>query len=418
MLLISPQTVSAITLAVLGFVVLANSAMAQGTIPPEALPYLDQYYEHQQSLIDEAARASEVDLSVADEVLVRFEGVLNTMAESVGLRAKQLLLILFTLDLVLSIGRSLQGQESFAGMLQRLVTRVSFVTLVALFIDNAASFTTWLAQVSVKLGNEAMGASGDEIKPSVSSIFAQAWRLAWEMIREISIWKPVSVLYILTAFFVLIIAGIMIALLMTVYIELYMVALAGLIVLGFAGLETSKDSFATYVRTLIGKAFKILGLLIIFAMMTNVVNEVAGSSSSSLGIELVLLILVLQIVTVVLLMTVPSSLEALAGGVGASRAAEVIAGAVTMMAALPLAKVGAGAALGSISGSMQGAAAGIAGAAGQGAGAMAKAAAKGAMSGGGKTAARYAAAGGMRGRSLRGAMAKDFASLMKKEGRQ
>ena len=404
-------------LAVLGIALLANSATAQ-QIPAEYQRYLEQQNAYEQSVANTAAGGGDVDLSVADDVLVRFEGVLNTMAESVGLRAKQLLLILFTLDLVLSIGRSLQGQESFAGMLQRLVTRVGFVTLVALFIDNAASFTTWLAQVPIKLGNEAMGASADEIQPSVSSIFAQAWRLAWGMIGEISIWKPVSVLYILTAFFVLIIAGIMIALLMTVYIELYMVALAGLIVLGFAGLETSKDSFATYVRTLIGKAFKILGLLIIFAMMTKVINEVAGSGSASLGLELVLIILVLQVVTVVLLMTVPSSLEALAGGVGASRAAEVIAGAVTMMAAIPLAKAGAGAALGSIGGSMQGAAAGVAGASGQGAGAMAKAAAQGALGGAGKTAARYAAAGGLRGRSLRGAMAKDFATLMKQEGRQ
>jgi hypothetical protein len=153
-------------------------------------------------------------------------------------------------------------------------------------------------------------------------------------------------------------------------------------------------------------------------MMTKVINEVAGSGSASLGLELVLVILVLQVVTVVLLMTVPSSLEALAGGVGASRAAEVIAGAVTMMAAIPLAKAGAGAALGSIGGSMQGAAAGVAGASGQGAGAMAKAAAQGALGGAGKTAARYATAGGIRGRSLRGAMAKDFATLMKKEGRQ
>jgi len=405
-------------LAVLGIALLANSATAQGQIPAEYQQYLEQQNAYQQSLANTTAGAAEVDLSVADEVLVRFEGVLNDMAESVGLRAKQLLLILFTLDLVLSIGRSLQGQESFAGMLQRLVTRVGFVTLVTLFIDNAASFTTWLVEIPVRLGKEAMGASAKDVSPSISGIFAQAWRLAWEMVLEISIWKPISVLYLLTAFFVLIIAGIMIALLMTVYIELYMVALAGLIVLGFAGLETSKDSFATYVRTLIGKAFKILGLLIIFAMMMNIINEVAGSGSSSLGLELVLVILVLQVVTVVLLMTVPSSLEALAGGVGASRAAEVIAGAVTMMAAIPLAKAGAGAALGSMVGSMQGTAAGVARASGQGAGAMAKAAAQGALGGAGKTAARYAAAGGLRGRSLRGAMAKDFATLMKKEGRQ
>ena len=405
-------------LAVLGIALLANSATAQGQIPAEYQQYLEQQNAYEQSLANTTAGAAEVDLSVADEVLVRFEGILNDMAESVGLRAKQLLLILFTLDLVLSIGRSLQGQESFAGMLQRLVTRVGFVTLVALFIDNAASFTTWLVEIPVRLGKEAMGASAKDVSPSISGIFAQAWRLAWEMVLEISIWKPISVLYLLTAFFVLIIAGIMIALLMTVYIELYMVALAGLIVLGFAGLETSKDSFATYVRTLIGKAFKILGLLIIFAMMMNIINEVAGSGSSSLGLELVLVTLVLQVVTVVLLMTVPSSLEALAGGVGASRAAEVIAGAVTMMAAIPLAKAGAGAALGSMVGSMQGTAAGVARASGQGAGAMAKAAAQGALGGAGKTAARYATAGGIRGRSLRGAMAKDFATLMKKEGRQ
>jgi type IV secretion system protein TrbL len=359
-----------------------------------------------------------MEFTRADQLIERFAGMLETMGASAGKHARQLLLALFAIDLVLSIGRGIIAEESFAQMVQRLVTRVAFVSVVFLFINNVSLFTNWLAGSAVQLGQEAAG-TGTEITPKVSGIFADGARLASQMIKSVSAWQPLTVLYVFTAFFTLLIAGLVMALVLTVYIELYIVALTGMIVLGFGGIETSKDSVMTYLRTLIGKAFKILGLLIIFAIMSKVINEVAGTArtSSGLGLELVMTIVILQAVQVLLLLTIPSTLEGLAGGVGSSRAAEVMGGFLAASVAKPLAKGGAGVAAGGASGAVQGAAKGMSEGLSQGGASSAiKGALAGAFKGAGSTAGRYGTAGFMRGRSLRAEMAKDLAAMMKKEG--
>jgi P-type conjugative transfer protein TrbL len=353
------------------------------------------------------------DFSVGDGIIERFQGVLDNMADTAAQTARQLLYLLFAVDLVVSVGRGLIGQESFSSMVQRLATRVGFVSVVVLFTYEVSDFTNWLSKAAVSLGQDASGLSSDA-SPSVSGIYSQGWRFAGLMLSEVSIWKPLSVLYMITAIITLLITGIMMALIVTVYVEMYVVALAGIIVLGFAGLETSKDSATLYVRTLIGRAFKILGLLIIYAMMNRIITEVAGSSSASIGLELVLTIVILQLVTVILLLTVPSSLESLAGGVGSSRVAEIIGGFVAAAVAAPLAKAAIGGGLGSIGGSVAGAAKGFAGAAGGGAAAQIKGALAGAAKSGAMGAGKYAKAGALKGGSLRAEFAKDISAMVTK----
>ena len=351
------------------------------------------------------------DLTVADGIVDRFKTILQKMEETAGERARQLLYLLFAIDLVLSIGRGLHAQEELGAMMSRFVFRLGFVTIISLFIGNASEFVDWIAAVAVTLGQEASGREAVS-SLSISAIFGQGWQFAGAMIGEISLWKPISILYIVTAFFILLITGIMMALLLTVHIEMFVVALGGLIVLGFAGLETTKDSATAYFKTLIGKGFKMMGLLMIFAMMNKITLEVAGAGSYSMGLELVLTIMILQLVTVVLMLTVPSSLENLAGGIGASRAAEKIAGMAIAFAAVPLAKMALGASVAGAAGGVGGMVSGARGAVGAGPKAMAAAAFKGAGAGGMKSAARYGGAGVMPGQSLRGTLAQDLKQML------
>lgn len=405
---------SALLLVMFFAVLMVDASFAQGYLSGDASKYYDEYLEAQAAQQAAAANTfGSADFSVGDGIIERFKGVLDKMADTAGTSARQLLYLLFGIDLVLSIGRGLMSQESFSSMVQRLATRIGFVTVVVLFTHEVADFTQWLTTVAVNLGQEASGL-GDDISPSISGIYAQGWSFAGQMLGEMSILKPVSIFYAVTAVFTLLITGIMMALVITVYVEMFIVALAGLIVLGFAGLETSKDSATTYVRTLIGRAFKILGLLIIYAMMNRIIIEVAASGSVSLGIELVLTIVILQLVTVVLLLTVPASLESLAGGVGSSRVAEIAGGAIAAMVAAPLAKASMGAGLGSVGGAMTGAAQGAMSAAGGGVGAQIKGALAGAAKGGASAAGRYAKAGGLRSGSLRAEAAKDISKMVAK----
>ena len=358
-----------------------------------------------------ASGLGDADLTVADGIVDRFKVILQNIEKTAGERARQLLYLLFAIDLVISIGRGIHMQEDLGAMMSRFVFRLGFVTIISLFIGHASEFVDWIAAVAVTLGQEASGREAVS-SLSISAIFGQGWQFAGEMIGEIKFWKPLSIFYIVTAFFILLITGIMMALLLTVHIEMFVVALGGLIVLGFAGLETTKDSATAYFKTLIGKGFKLMGLLMIFAMMNKITIEVAGAGTYSLGLELVLTIMILQLVTVVLMLTVPSSLENLAGGIGASRAAEVIAGVAVAFAAAPLAKAAIGASVGGAAGGIGGMVSGVRGAVGGGAGAMVAGALKGAGGGAMQSAARYGGAGAMPGHSLRGTLAKDLKQML------
>lgn len=345
------------------------------------------------------------DFTVADGVIDKFRGVIDAMAATAATRALQLLFALFAIDLVITMGRGVMAGEELGAMMSRFVFRLGFVTIISIFIGYVGEFTTWVAQSAVVLGLEGAG-SGDVVKPTMSGIFSQGWGFASAMLGEIHWSKPISIFYIVTAIFTLLITGVMMAFVLTVYAELYVVALAGMITLGFAGLETSKDSAVSYIKTLIGKGFKLIGLLIVFAMMSRITNEVAGATSYTLGVELLLTILILQIVTVILMSTIPSSLENLAGGIGATRAAEVVGGAVAAMVAGPVAKATMGAAMGGVGGGIAG---GIKGGL-SGGGVM-----KGAAGGAAKAAGRYGAAGLMPGRSISNQLGRDMQKLINTE---
>ena len=191
----------------------------------------------------------------------------------------------------------------------------------------------------------------------------------------------------------------------------HIVALAGMIVLGFGGLEVAKDSAVTYVKTIIGKGLNLMTLLIIFTLVTTVVVEISDRPSSTYGAENVINVLILQIVSILLMLSVPASVEGLAGGIGSSMAARLvgtaIAGTAIAKAAAPVLSAikatGAGAA-GGIGGGVKGALTSMG--KGGGLGGIAK----GAVQGAAKTGGRYARAGMSRTGSIGGELGKDSAA--------
>lgn len=376
-------------------------------------PY-QQYYDTSNAAAAPVAQG--VDYGMADGIVERVAAMLDGMSATAGEAAIALMTTLLAIDLVWGVGRGIVNEQPFPAMVQRFVFRIGFVALVVAFIGIASEFTDWLITTAITLGQSYTG-KGADVNPTVSGIFKLGAELALDMLKGMSVWQPASIFYVLCALGQMIVTGIMVAVLLTVYIEFYIVALAGLVVLGFAGLESTKDAATNYVRTLIGKAFKLLGLLVIFAIMSKMTLEVADARSVALGFELVLTIMLLQVVTVVLLMTVPASLEGLAGGVGSSRVAEIVGGIVAAKVGVPLMKTAAagsaGGAGGAAAGATKGAAAGFA--SGGIKGALAGAA-KGAMSGGASGAASYGKAALFKNSSVRAQFAKDVSKALNKGG--
>ncbi len=343
-------------------------------------------------------------------IIDEFRNLLTRLADTVGLRARQLLLFLFTVDIVLTIGKATMAGSSFADLLSRFIYRLLFVAFVLFITRYASDIVDMVTNAAITLANDA-SEGGEAIDPSVSGIIGDGATRAFELLGRLSIWEPLSIFYVLAAVLTLVITAVQVGMVVTIYAELYIVALAGMIVLGFGGLEIAKDSAITYVKTIIGKGLNLMTLLIIFTLVTTVVLEISDRPGSTYGAENVINVLILQIVAILLMLSVPASVEGLAGGIGSSMAARMvgtaIAGVAIAMAAAP------------VLAAMKGAAAGAAGAAGGGLkgglSAMGKGGglggiAKGAAQGAARTGGRYAKAGATRGGSIAGELGKDSAA--------
>ena len=337
-------------------------------------------------------------------IIDEFRGLLTRLSYTMGLRARQLLLFLFTVDIVLTIGRATLANENFSDLLSRFIYRLLFVGFAFFITRYASEIVDMVTDAAVALANDA-SEGGRAIDPSVSGIIGDGATRAFELLGRLSIWEPLSVFYILAAVLTLVITAVQVGMIVTVYAELYIVALAGMIVLGFGGLEVAKDSAVTYVKTIIGKGLNLMTLLIIFTLVTTVVVEISDRPSSTYGAENVINVLIL------LMLSVPASVEGLAGGIGSSMAARLvgtaIAGTAIAKAAAPVLNAikatGAGAA-GGIGGGVKGALTSMG--KGGGLGGIAK----GAVQGAAKTGGRYARAGMSRGGSIGGELGKDSAA--------
>ena len=139
----------------------------------------------------------------------------------------------------------------------------------------------------------------------------------------------------------------------------------------FAGLTETRDTALNYMIGLVGKAFKLMGLMVIVAASGEMTTALAGTAGSGLGAAMGMI--TLQVVSAILILTLPDALEKLVGGGFSSRAAEMIGGVAGGTAQTAVA-VGGGAAAGAVAGGVAGAAgaastggtaSGIAGAAGK-----------------------------------------------------
>jgi P-type conjugative transfer protein TrbL len=353
--------------------------------------------------------AQSVDASSADGVIEALKGVLDAKGEAVGANARILLLALFGVDLVLSFGRASLSGEELGPIVSRFIFRLLFVCFILFVIMYAAEIVHMITNASIRLASES---SNDKLAdPSISAVLGDGLERALALFKEAKSWSPVKIVfYPLAALLSLVVTAIIAGMLITVYAEMFIVALAGMITLGFGGLEVGKNSAVTYIKTLIGKGLKLLGLLIVYSLMTNLMVEVARAGSVfGLGIENVATILILQFITVIMMYAIPNSLESLAGGIGGNAAA-AIAGAIVAKLSIPAAAATAGAAIGGAAGGVSG---GVEGAI---SGSTPTDKLKGALSGSAKGAGGKAASYGMAGAAgkLKPAMAEDLMKLTKR----
>ena len=250
-----------------------------------------------------------------DEVIEQFSDTLTRMGATVGEKARNLLLALFTVDLVLRFGRWAMQGNSFGEVFGTWTYQLAFVMMVymlALWVPDVVKSLTGMA---LRLASAA-GDTGSE--PSASGMITAGLKQAVSWLGNINVTRPSTWFYIFAAIISIVVTAMTVAFLVITYAEIYLIGLAGIIVLGFAGLEEARAAAISYIRLLIGKALKLMALMIIYAAIASLTTALASDPAT--GIAGALGMIMLQIIACLLIITLPGSVEALVSNIGSSSA--------------------------------------------------------------------------------------------------
>lgn len=287
-----------------------------------------------------------------DRMIRDMEQISSRMTGGIVDVTRTFLVTMATIEFAWALGKSAIQGEGLAAILTKLITRIVIVGLFFLLLDFGPALVRLVIDSAIAIA----GIGGIAAVPSPSTVLGQALNMVGRLLGELSFLSPAQSLgLVLCAIAVVITAAAMAAMIVMVYAELFLVAVTGLIGLGFGGLDATRDIAMNYIRMLLGKGLKLLTLLVVNGMVMATLERVFAPGADD--IFSALQILIVQIVGLVLLLQLPTAVESLASGGGSNAGASIaggFAGSMAGRAMMTAGAVGAGAAYGGARGGVTG----------------------------------------------------------------
>ena len=243
-----------------------------------------------------------------DALVDRMEQIFTNLGEGVGSLVFGLLFTLIAVDLVFTYGvMAIKGGELGEAM-YAFARRAMIVILVMFIVQNSGLILEQLATIATRVAGAATGKEAIA-DPSISNILFSGADIAWNMIEETKLKSISTYPFILVAVFQLILTAVAALIILAAYAELYAVAPTGLIMLGFAGLKQTEGSGFAYLKTVIGATVKLMAVLVIYTFMMQITLEFASidiSAGSSAGWTRLSIIFMIQLMTPIMMATLPS----------------------------------------------------------------------------------------------------------------
>ena len=268
-----------------------------------------------------------------DSAIDTMRGRLEGMADGMASRAQSLLWGLLVIDLVLRAGRWAILNEGFEKMMEAWLYSMAFVIIVYALTTIIPDVIAFLVQFALDISTK-VGAS--DIRPT--GMVSDGISRAVEWLDSVRLRNPGTWFYLFVALASILVLAMTIAMLVVIYAEIYLVGLAGIITLGFAGLTETRGIAKAYFMMLVGLAFKLMGLLVIVTAAGEITTAVTaehneGNLLTGDGLERASMLLILQVITGFLILTLPSKLEALVTGAASSNTSAAV-GMLTAVASM------------------------------------------------------------------------------------
>ena len=347
-----------------------------------------------------------------DSAVDALGNVLESAGATFSQVAQQILLVLLVVEFVYRGGKWLISGQSVGEVVEPMLYTIFVVAMAWLFATKVPEVVTEIAAEATRIAGS--GGPGVETDLEPSKVIDAGLARVFQWLQATRVMDPESWAFLVCAFIALLAVALQVTMMILIYAELYLVALGGIVTLGFAGLTQTRGIARAYVLALFAKGFKLVTLFLVvdathrIAMLAEQsIRTVADSTNAmrfanvtvqaahepSVTVAGAMAAVLLQVIGVALVITLPGAVERLVGG---SAVADVAGtgGRMVAGAAMSGGAVAAGAAMGAAGGAMAG---GAAAAKTAGAGAFTGGVNWPALAEGGKAAVKGATLGGLKG---------------------
>lgn len=266
------------------------------------------------------------DGPVLDGVVTSMRDVSSEMSARIAFAATSLLLSLAAIEFAWTFAKdTIQGSELnqiLVKIFTRLIVIGFFVFVIRLGDD--------LVRIAVETALVVASFSPQAVDPSPDGMLTDVLTLISDLMDDMSLFEPGRTFgIILVCVGLCVVAAVGVAFLLVAYAELYLMAVATMIALGFGGLESSRDVAVGYLKMILGKTFKLMTIQIVFGIVFTIVN---GAMDTQGDLIALLQILMIQIIGVFLMIQLPSAAESITGSAGSTSAASLVGGAAGLAA--------------------------------------------------------------------------------------
>lgn len=269
-------------------------------------------------LLSQTAAAAAGTDGVLNQVTNEFMQASTNWAQVITTYATWLFWTLATMSLVWTFGFMAMRKADMGEFFAEFIRFVLFTGFYLWLLRNGPGFAMDIVRSLMTIGSKAGGV--DELNPSTP--ISIGFEIVAKAAKSVSIFKPGdSLAIVLVCLIILLCLAAVAANVLMVLVTAWIMAYAGMFVLGFGGSRWTSDIAIGYFRAVAGIAMKLLAMTLMIGIATSVMDGLLKKIDGSASIEQLLVPCVVSFVLAMLIHTLPNIIAGLIPGGGAAAGA-------------------------------------------------------------------------------------------------
>lgn len=269
-------------------------------------------------LLSQTAAAAAGTDGVLNQVTNEFMQASTNWAQVITTYATWLFWTLATISLVWTFGFMAMRKADMGEFFAEFIRFVLFTGFYLWLLRNGPGFAMDIVRSLMTIGSKAGGV--DELNPSTP--ISIGFEIVAKAAKSVSIFKPGdSLAIVLVCLIILLCLAAVAANVLMVLVTAWIMAYAGMFVLGFGGSRWTSDIAIGYFRAVAGIAMKLLAMTLMIGIATSVMDGLLKKIDGSASIEQLLVPCVVSFVLAMLIHTLPNIIAGLIPGGGGAAGA-------------------------------------------------------------------------------------------------